>query len=373
MSDHHLFVSANGRRRPREQELARTRLLRSALEMSETTKDLAHGLSAHNSGAQRALHRFLVEQDAAHQNISTPLILAQTGDVEAFGRSIENSGTDDEFGGFNWLETRVYPELKNTHIAQLHGNHDVWSGGWPLTTPTMDLMANAIALMGTPTLAGSMPDAPLVYSCRDAISLQLFRFNTVSTKWSAAVRASGEPSSFPPPDGLAADAISRLNEAAKASEVHDNAVAIRILLTHHPIHNFQPRGLLQHLTSGHLADAQELANSLSDNKFNLVLAGHRHEVDPAPGTADGAGPIGQEPLPDSVIQLSTGSATQSPSGPLEDHPDAYTVCRYQLLTSKERPYRLAVTRTVFIYSDGDRQFSAGEHADETIISDLALE
>lgn len=95
-------------------------------------------------------------------------------------------------------------------------------------------------------------------------------------------------------------------------------------MLHHPPYFFSTRGgyagVYDHGTTGAFDGADELGSRLGKLGIHLVLAGHRHAVDPpdAQHVVAGVGiPSAQAPLAGPTVQLVANSPTQDEHVPVE--------------------------------------------------------
>jgi hypothetical protein len=217
------------------------------------------------------------------------------------------------------------------HAIDLYGNHDVWPGTLPIlrfwsSRIEEELRRNRPGLDLRPPL----PDDPaVVRSTSPPCRVELYRLNTIDSEIWPNTWARG---TLQPDVGVrngtasyqhAHQPLEEVLSLARTAMSNDpRTPAVRILLMHHPPHFFQATGSLSDLTEGVLANSRQLGQFLRDCRqsdgvaFHLVIAGHRHALDPAHGVTYrpllGGEP--QTPLPGTTAQLVTRSPTQSISG-----------------------------------------------------------
>ncbi|MEM7139388.1 MAG: metallophosphoesterase [Actinomycetota bacterium] len=294
------------------------------------------GMAAHNGEALDSLEvdlPALVEEELA---TSDCVVVACTGDIENFGRTGRNAAP---YPGIDHLQTSIADvvQASGAHFIAVHGNHDLWPGVWPGLADIGELKVNATRLANHPLLANWQPDVTEVAA--NGHSVAVSRVNTVSTNRLAAVFAKGSLDAHPPQRPREVEALL----ATIGSAFSAGAGTIGIAVTHHPVHNFAPTNFVHATASGGLRSRDQLAAALKD--CNVVLAGHRHRVDPPnPVTTS------QLPLDQTVIQLAAGSTLQEAEGNFSD--ESYSFNRYRLSTSEEEGTEtFAISRTVFRHSD----------------------
>ncbi len=127
-------------------------------------------------------------------------------------------------------------------------------------------------------------------------------------------------------------------------------------------------------TTAAFTDRKEVARVIGRVPFHLVIAGHRHALDPADDGSYDAVLAAQKPLPSGCGQLVAESPTLEPVvfediEPPRDTPRSFAIYR---LHGDENSGGLNVFRTVFRY---DRRAPQAFHPSklETVISNLGLE
>jgi 3',5'-cyclic AMP phosphodiesterase CpdA len=193
--------------------------------------------------------------------------------------------------------------------------------------------------------------------------VEFYRVNTVQSGWLQNTLASGcietdwTIRSAAPPHYPVSQSSCPFDELLAVAHQATNPAlpAIRILVMHHPPHFFNATGTPSDLKAGALNNASDLGAALAKSavRFHLVLAGHRHELNPAIGvrlTYSLASGGWQKPLPPTVVQLVAGSPTQLAQG--TDRP-SFSVYRLEVDANQ-----LAVERTVYyLQSDLDTAFT----------------
>jgi Calcineurin-like phosphoesterase len=314
LTDLHLFVDERGVARDvktqrwsrRLQELVRggrSQDERHAItKLFSTVPFAGHGLDSADDTLWLALIATLAD---IIRKEKVPVAVVQTGDVEAFG-----SGWDGQvlYPGFAALRS-VKDQLMRPEDEwfDTYGNHDTWFGAPPvpgMTAPQhiRNSLTNISRIpgLGAPWLQMWPPLASAHPTC----SLQFVRINTVIPRGARAFLAQGRVLRHPPPsrptDADTQAAIDDLRQNGHP-EVRDT---VRIAMLHHPVHNFSP-GLMKRFSTGALAGRRELADVLSELGVSLVLAGHRHDIDPAQSATNTA----QPPLHHDTLQLVADSPT----------------------------------------------------------------
>lgn len=307
VSDLHLFVDRDGNHRSLDARAWSAKLMNRLGDFLEKSpndalrikaSEIFSGLNTHSGAALQAMMRTLDDM-LADANYSS--IVVQTGDVSTFGAL--GRGEDVRFPEWEYWQGEVVKARRRLAAdwIDIFGNHDVWPGTLPL------LGAACIEEVVKTFRARHFPKRmPSVHRCTaGGISIELHALNSVLCGVLDNTRAIGEllpdvldPSGVELPDPLA--------------EVESNATAgdtIRLLLMHHPPHHFEKPG---GGSEGGLRDAQRLGTWLESReaaaRFHLILAGHRHAIDPPrPSHPDYV----QPPLPAHSLQLVCGTPTQA--------------------------------------------------------------
>jgi hypothetical protein len=179
--------------------------------------------------------------------------------------------------------------------------HDTWPGIVPLVYPWNHKNRDRIA--GIPMLGGDW-SAAIQIETPVGIPLVFGRLNSVARSFANEVLASGSLSSFPHDDLPVASLLEQFREQFA---LHRDRSAVRITLLHNPPHAFAA-GYVDQLTTAYLRDAAALADALADARVQLVLCGHRHALDPPPGSEDYGWT--QRPLRSPTVQLAAETPTQ---------------------------------------------------------------
>jgi len=188
----------------------------------------------------------------------------------------------------------------------------------------------------------------------------LARVNTVSRTMLQETQATGNVSDHPPAD---APLKLVLDDPADAFQPWQGRPTVRVAIVHHPPHPFRIADG-DSLKTALLEGAAELAERLADLGVQLVIAGHRHRLDP-PRHPPAGRPPAQEPLRTPPVQLVAQSPTPDTLVPVGDRGDyaglqGLSFSRYRLLAddagSSVTP-TFSLQRTVFSFQDADDGFS----------------
>jgi hypothetical protein len=211
-----------------------------------------------DSSAFQSLMKFLRELTDPPSVL--PTVLAQTGDVEAFGQDEEG-----RWRGFERLFDQEWPQLEHRAVTciDMYGNHDIWP---PLLASWRFGRQHAA---GPRALATAHEKLCGPYDVKRIGPLVIHRLVTVdpSVVW-GAILARGEvgPEPVRGDDIAPTPPLERLARDLAEDGVH-------IVLTHHPIdRDASGPGV------GQLRDAQEVAALIGDRA--IVLSGHTHTLFP---------------------------------------------------------------------------------------------
>nr|MDQ5808905.1 metallophosphoesterase [Actinomycetota bacterium] len=298
LSDLHLHVDADGFLRSDETRLGR---LRERVAERFAGLPLLEGTAVHDVHALAMLRRDLrlwIERERAEHD--APIVVAQTGDVEALG-GIPGDADDWREAFPSWAFLHDEAEGCGSDWVHLFGNHDTWPGVFPLAA--FDRTVNRERIADVPLLAGDWNE-PIAIDGLGGIRVVIARVNTVPRDFRRELFASGRLTALPPADDSVAALLEELREAF---EPYDGGRVVRIALMHHPPHAFAA-GRLAQLTNAHFHGAQEVADALRDARVQLVVAGHRHALDPPLGTQRYG--FSQRPLDAPTVQLVAESPTQ---------------------------------------------------------------
>lgn len=373
LADLHLFVDEQGNARPLAEQHASVSLLFEIAERSELQwlQNRVAGFSLPNMSAWTALRLRLPELVRAERRreggLDVPILVLQTGDVETFGRADARALRGlDPYPGFTFLRRTLWPTVlaEGADAAiDMYGNHDVWAGTWPMLTPVSHVRNAFNRITNIDGLHGPWPDrqdfrAPAGYR------LEVYRVNTVSPFPLSGSLASGSIRPHPPgtrlPQTDSDDVFSELF-ALTQSPAEIPGRPVRIVAMHHPPHFF--RGTLgERITSGRVTEVDGLARCLDYCGIQLIIAGHRHELDPSLGTTYD----GREPAPNqSPLNSTTGQAvSESPTATSDFSPaNRNSFSLYRLYVDDARG-TLRVARSVLRYRDGaDVQFRENPSSD----------
>jgi hypothetical protein len=302
---------------------------------------VSHGLDHADYALWLALKASLFDIVATS---TVPVSVFQTGDVEAFGTGWDDS---DSYPGFTAL--RGVARQLGVSWFDVYGNHDAWFGTIPLPgTSLREHTRNSLTrLSQVPGLDFPWQRfwSPPLQTAHPDVELEVLRVNTVSTRLVPALLARGRVLRHPPPARpTTADTEACLADLRAAGARSSTLKVIRIAMMHHPPHPFDTSGLRGRLRAssvGALAGRAGLARVLNDTDVSLLLAGHRHALDPAMNL-HGRKPR-QPPLSPNVLQLVADSPTLAGPSP------SFAV--YEL-TVDENADRLYVSRYVHRHRPG---------------------
>ena len=296
------------------------------------------------------------------------MITLQTGDVEALGSAAPpDLVSHDAFPSFAFVQNRLRPSSGADCWLDLYGNHDTWPGAYP-PMRWRHAAINRARIATIPDLHWPWPELALPLAGPTGIPVLLARLNTVSRTLLEETQATGNVSDHPPA-GASRDKV--LEQLADLFEPWEGQQAVRIVLMHHPPHPFQTEAG-ESLTTAGLEGAQELADRLAAHHVQLVIAGHRHKLDPPlqPGLDHHPG---QPPLRAPTVQLVGESPTQDavPSSKDKTNYDGVqprSFARYRLWSDGGT---LEVQRTVFRYQRDEDEFI--ERPEQTLFAGIPLE
>ena len=359
VTDMHLFVDESGDLRHDAEDAARLMVEIAKKVPIPKLRDLLSGGMWHNEEALKALAVDLPAcvADARRDEPGSPIIVLQTGDVEALGSAAPPQRAGYEaYPSFQFVHDQLRDPVVRAGASWLDifGNHDTWPGAYP-PMRVRDRAINRERIATVPGLEGPWPELVESYQGDSGVPVIVARINTVSRTLLEETIASGAVSDHPPGG---ASALEVLNELSAVFAPWRDQRAVRIVVMHHPPHPFDA-SFQTKLTTGLLEGRDELAEVLSELRVQLVIAGHRHKLNPALEAQWVALPWRQPPLVDPTVQLVAESATQDSIAPIEDN-TAYgdfqpmSFCRYRLWTGGDI---FAVERTLFQYSDGRPSFS----------------
>ena len=364
VSDMHLFVDATGKRRHDAEWAARLMVAGAKAVPIPLVRALLGGSMWHSDEALGALVAELPEQivKEGQGQPEAPILVLQTGDVEALGSAADPKIEGHEaFPSFGF----VHRELRSRIVdaggdwIDIFGNHDTWPGAYPpMRTRRRAISRRRIATV--PGLEGPWPGrgeepagadwGTTVFRAESDIPVVVVRVNTVSKRMLEETMASGAVTDHPPGGASAEEVLEDLAEQFAPWRDHR---AVRIVVLHHPPHPFDAT-LKTRLTTGAFEDRERFAQLLSALRVQLVIAGHRHELNPRLGAEWVASSSTQAPLLPPTVQLVGESPTQERL-PKSKGRQPRSFCRYRLWTGGDS---FAVERTLFRQGDGRGGFSA---------------
>lgn len=293
LTDLHLFLDHDGNMRTPAQRALGARILRAIF------GGVAHGLDIADGPAWTALRRRLRAIVQVETGFGARCVIVQTGDVEAYGMS-----PGGHFTGWHDLHERLWSELAavGADHVDIYGNHDIWPGTFPLLAGKQ--AHQELELL--PAFVGAWP-AEVTVTTDGGLRLRFHRINTVLGElFRGGLLAQGGVGPHPIPDAWNGAEMGAAIGALRASIAGDPVrPALNLLLMHHPPHLFDPE-LGTTFTTGQLHGRYQLCDSLAGQGVGLVLAGHRHRMNPAYGALP---PHEQLPLPAGVHQLVASSPT----------------------------------------------------------------
>jgi len=187
--------------------------------------------------------------------------------------------------------------------VSVFGNHDVWPGSvalFGLNGPRHDRQKHNIA-RAVDMVGHLPPPAPIRFPTTAGFDLAFAPLNSVhSHAVRGALLAYGRVSHHPPASGRPLELI-----AGYGLQPRD----LNIAVMHHPPHFYRPLTVRDRLGIGHLDDSEVVASELAAAGIDLVLAGHRHRLDPSLGERIDATEPTQWPLPVGIAQLVAISPT----------------------------------------------------------------
>jgi len=302
VTDTHLFVDEQGATRPSGQRSALVKVLaRLGVQDLEFAGD----------DVVARLPDLLVRAVAAERDAlgdAAPVVIAHTGDAEAFGAS----GRVGRFTGFAHLSS-LFDAARPDDVVTVYGNHDVWPGSVALlglNGPRHDAQKRSIH-QHADKIGPLPPEQPLRFPTTQGPAVTFVPINSVH---SGAVRggllANGRLSSHPPDTG---DVIDRLRNL----RLRDTDLNVAVL--HHPPHAARPITLRDRLGVGRLENGRSVAAELHRMGIDLVLSGHHHRLDPPFGHGLDASAGHQPPLPATMAQLVALSPTMDSHRGAVDH------------------------------------------------------
>jgi Calcineurin-like phosphoesterase len=371
LTDMHLLVDESGQ--TRDDPLRRSRLLVALARKAPFSgvRGVCSGSMWHERKALLALSEalpVLLAREREEIEEGTPVIALQTGDVEALGSAAPADIEDhDAFPSFAFVQNSLRLQAGADSWLDLYGNHDTWPGAYP-PMRWRHAAINRARIASIPDLHGPWPELAPPLAGPTGIPVLLVRLNTVSRTMLEETQATGNVSDHPPA-GAPRDKV--LEQLADLFEPWEGQQAVRIVLMHHPPHPFQMMAG-ESLTTAGLEGAQELADRLAKHHVQLVIAGHRHKLDPPLQPGPDHRP-GQPPLRAPTVQLVGESPTQDavPSSKDTTNYDGLqprSFARYRLWSDRGT---LEVQRTVFRYERDEDGFI--ERPEQTLFAGIPLE
>ena len=325
ITDLHLFVDSNGTTRSSHE---RSHLIRTLARLG--VKDLDFASADMTAAFSDALRR-AVDLERSVLPEGAPVVAAHTGDTEAFGSSDERH----VYAGFSHLSRTVDAAGLRDAALAVYGNHDVWPGTialFGLNGPHHDSQKHTIA--DVVDLVGELPpSAPLRFPTAAGFDIVFVPINTVNSHaLRGALLAYGRISPHPP-------SPTHTEALDIVDGYHLDPNDLNIAVMHHPPHFYRPLTLRDRLGIGHLEDSSYVADRLAAAGIDLVLAGHRHRLDPAfRETTHAAQPL-RSPLHRTIAQMVAISPTIPTDASAARHdPEGSPrsgLCVYQIMASPE--------------------------------------
>jgi hypothetical protein len=343
LTDLHLFVTPNGSQRSIAEQLwvhrTMDRLLRT-LRLDVVANQYAYADAASLVNLALDLPELVRElRDVARDE--APVIVAQTGDVEALGALDPLA-----FAGFQYLRDVLWPSLLNEGadtILDLFGNHDVWPGTLPLLQPLARHRLGPQRIAEETHVQPPFPRIEVVAGNWET-PVELVPVNSVWTESVLGVEAgvlggflaNGKVSAYLP--GVTLPRAGSDDALVELARLPESRGALRIALMHHPLHSFDAN-LATRLTTGRVDNCDPAAAAVESARCHLLLAGHRHRLNPSTRGRVRAGGAEQDPLR-TCGQLVAESPTV---GDLSGAEPTRSVCAYLVRLDEQRG-ELAVDR-----------------------------
>lgn len=285
-----------------------------------------------------------VAEAASPGEETVPVIVAQTGDIAAYG----GTPRDEQrviFPEIDFVENKFWRPLRENGVivVNMFGNHDVMSG----RIPSLKSPRRVFESLRTYSLTRPFPirllldPLPVVaepsVSCPNGTELELVAINTVAMSRRRALLAQGVFSSTPhhrTRRAVQAELRALLDAAVPARK------RIRIGFSHHPACVLE-RGVFKRFTTGWLKGRRYLESPNIRNKFDFFISGHLHEVHPEQAGTTYAG---------RWRQLVAESPTQNPSSVLKGisgGPNSFSLYRLYEIGGGS----LEMTRQQYKYQD----------------------
>ncbi len=241
-------------------------------------------------------------------------MLVSTGDLSTWG---DDASIQEAVSEFEKLADDL--DIK---WGTLYGNHDVWPGS-PGLLPLDDTDANLAArrtrlrssLFNDDAPIGPIVTVPLTFRTGN---LGLYTLNTILHESVDNFLALGnvDKDRYWEPGAQTTHQLQALDNHCKGKP------DVRIVLTHHPVHDPDRKGLLKTLKqrfSMYLKNAAQVADALAAPHpgvypvlASVVLSGHTHEVFPETGDLpDDVRYLCQSPLHNRQVQLIVGTLAQT--------------------------------------------------------------
>jgi hypothetical protein len=384
LTDLHLYVDANGESLDIRGLRASTKLIKQLLQRRRFQR-VARRLDKLDFYDPLALEALIdqVPRIVQTEPADVPVIILHTGDAETLGPQV--NGGVVEFGAYDFIHDVLCPAVlgsKTSNWFDVYGNHDVWPGVLPILDPSehKENFSRIRHVRGLDNYAGSQS----ISTADPGLALTFHRLNSVHPRTLAATFANGKIGSHPVDlgDGCTERALDEL-----ANDSDSDKPSIRVVLMHHPPHPFDAGPLKRYLTTGRVEGSKELGERANrDLRIHIVVAGHRHAMNPPVGTTiDASKKATQKPLPARTIQIVAESPTSSitlasVSDPLDQrvrYATSNSFCLYRLFVDQSLQ-ELRIQREQFSF-EGSRGTSrnrtigqATRGFNRTNIADIAV-
>ncbi len=373
LSDMHLFVDQQGNDYSPTHRASTVNFMKRLIDLSFTPSwinSLGDGLNTHLDSTLSALWQTL--RRIINQKGASKLILIHSGDLSAYGHS---GDTNNPFPAFDFWKYKKN-SLRNDidYFIDIYGNHDVWPGTLPLFDP-QNIKQAVNSLRSRAEYRDTMPTREIVPL--NSYRIEIYRLNTVCSAWPLNSLAVGKiQADYPVRDGWAIEyQLSRSKDSIKelvalaedASQNHGDNKAVRIIVMHHPPHYFNSNPFIDLIGGRLLLNRRDFLSAFDQTRFHIIIAGHRHIVDPPINTTLTTHQQLQKPLPSNTVQLAAASTTQEVTDPDKERP---SLNLYKLIID-DTADQLRIERVIYRHeNDLDTAFAVGQN--ETIITNLRL-
>ena len=199
-----------------------------------------------------------------------PTWIIDTGDHSTFGDRASLSRAQQYLAGF---AAAGNPGGPGNSVNNVHGNHDAWPDDFPLLAPSK-ISAHTNMIKRPPSSYAVRTAQAPIRTPLPAIGaeIQLYTLDTVNdgfwqNSWARGIVNKSQ--------------LAGLDTLIQKQQGASEALHLRILATHHPIHYPPPRPRYEKV----VADSASIGMHLSDpqNCMHLMLSGHTHALYPEHG------------------------------------------------------------------------------------------